>query len=218
MEIKEYIRPRFKKLTPNQYMDFWNSLKDAKLTNEHGDFVLLRDPELYKDTQNFLLGHGIAGFAINNMELISIHKNNEKAKQSKVQHILPKMVRCAFKYGAIFGDCYGEFLADYYMRSGFIVIAKLTFEEVEDNPITWNYEKFGKPNVYILMRGVRNIEELDKLRKNNELHGFDDISEYIPTLKNIDEADIYRANIYEKIKRMGYKKRFEYIKNLYINK
>lgn len=215
MENKEYIRPRFRKLNDNQYMDFWYSLRDARAINNHGPFVFLRDVEVYQNSQNFLLGNGIAGFSIkDNVELISVHKNNKKAAEANVQHILPKIVRCAFKYGAKYGDCYGEFLANYYMKSGFIVVGKVPFDSLEDNPNLWDFEKHGKPNCYLLMRGVKTVDELDRLKKENATAGFDAVENIIPTFATYEEGEEYREELYNKIKTYGYKKRLEIVKSL----
>lgn len=214
MENRIYVRPRFRKLNDNEYMDFWYSLRDARLINDHGSFVILRDTEVYQSSQNFLIGHGIAGFAIKDEEMISVHKNNKKAEETAVRHILPKMVRCAFKYGAKFGDCYGEFLANYYMKSGFIAVAVVGFDALDNNPDNWNYEKFGKPNCYLLMRGVKNIAELDRLKENNLLAGFDAVEGRLPTFNTYEEAEEYRAELYERIKNYGYKKRLEIVRNI----
>ena len=214
MEDRVYVRPRFRKLNSNEYMNFWYSLRDARAINEHGEFVLLRDTEVYQESQNFLIGHGIAGFAIKDDEMISVHKNNQKAAETAVKHILPKMVRCAFKYGAKFGDCYGEFLANYYMKSGFIVVGKIPFDSLDDNPETWDYAKFGKPDIYMMMRGVKNIAELDRLKAANALAGFDEVKDNVPLFKTYEDAEAYRAELYNKIKVYGYKKRLEIIKNI----
>ena len=214
MENKVYVKPRFRKLANNEFMKFWYSLRDARSINEHGDFVLLRDTEVYEEAQTFLIGDGIAGFAIWNEEMISVHKNNNKAQKSGVQHILPKMVRCAFKYGAKYGDCYGEWLANYYMKSGFIVIGKVEFDSMDNNPITWKFDKFGKPYIYIMIRGVRNVAELDKLKKENALSGFDAVKDNTPLLKSYEEAEEYRSKIYNKLATSGYKKRLAFIQNL----
>ena len=217
MEEKTYVRPRFRKLDDRDYKTFWASLRDARKTNKHGDFVLLRDAELYNGAQNFLIGNGIAGFSIYEDELISVHKNNQKAARSGVQHILPKMVRCSFKYGAKFGDCYGEWLANYYMKSGFIVVARVEFDALSDNPENWDTETHGKPFCYFLMRGVKNVAELDKLKESNSLSGFDAVANNIPTLESYEEAEEYRTKLYNKIENLGYKKRLEFIKNLKTN-
>ena len=218
MKNRVYVRPRFRKLRSNEYLVFRNSLKDARAINEHGEFVFLRDPEVYQQSQNFLLGEGIAGFAVKDLELISAHKNNQKAKESEVKHILPKMVRCAFKHGAIFGDCYGEFLADYYMKSGFIVVCKIHFDaDGEFVPPTWNYEKHGRPDVYLMMKGVRNVAELDRLKAKKLIHGFDLVEEFVPRFNTYDEAYSFRLEAYNKLKSYGYKNRAmmlrDYLKN-----
>lgn len=214
MENKVYVRPRFRKLNTNEYETFWCSLRDARKINRHGNFVLLRDLDLYKESQNFMIGNGIAGFAIYDDELISVHKNNKKAEETAVKHILPKMVRCAFKYGAKYGDCYGEFLANYYMKSGFIAIAKVPFDALEDNPATWDIEKDGKPYVYVMIRGVKNVAELDRLKKQNALAGLDAVQSKLRTFKIFENAEKFRREVYNKLKIYGYKKRLEIIKNL----
>lgn len=218
MENKVYVRPRFRKLKDNEYLLFRNSLKEARKINEHGEFVFLRDAEVYKQTQNFMLGNGIAGFAIRDIEFISAHKNNKKASESAVKHILPKMVRCAFKYGAVFGDCYGEFLANYYMKSGFIVVAKIKFDAPgEFVPPTWNYEKHGRPDVYLMMKGVKNVAELDRMTSKQFTHGFDFVKDYIPRFSTYDEAFEFRSKLYEQVKAYGYKNRVTKVKEYLVN-
>ena len=143
--------------------------------------------------------------------MISVHKNNKKAQKSGVQHILPKMVRCAFKHGAKYGDCYGEWLANYYMKSGFIVIGKVEFDSMDNNPTTWEYDKFGKPFIYIMMRGVRNVAELDKLKQDGALSGFDAVKDNLPLLKSYEEAEEYRSKLYNKVANYGYKKRLAFV-------
>ena len=214
MENRVYVRPRFRKLNANEYMTFWESLRDARKINRHGLFVLLRDQDLYKTSQCFMIGNGIAGFAICEEELISVHKNNKKAAESAVKHILPKMVRTAFKYGAKYGDCYGEFLANYYMKSGFIAVAKVPFDSLDDNPVNWDYAQFGKPYIYILIRGVKNVAELDRLKKQNALQGLEAVQSRLRTFKIFDNALKFREEVYNKLKIYGYKKRLEIIKNL----
>ena len=65
-----------------------------------------------------------------------------------------------------------------------------------------------------MIRGVKNVAELDRLKANNEIKGFEAIEGKIPTLDTFEDAMEYRAEIYEKVKRFGYKKRLEFIKNL----
>ena len=51
MENRIYVRPRFRKLKENEFLTFWESLRDARKINVHGEFVFLRDIELYKKNQ-----------------------------------------------------------------------------------------------------------------------------------------------------------------------
>lgn len=214
MKNRVYVKPRFRKLKPNEFMTFWESLRDARKINNHGPFVLLRDPEVYKESQNFLIGNGIAGFSIHEGEMISVHKNNEKAEKANVRHILPKMVRCAFKYGARYNDCYGDFLANYYMKSGFIAVAKVKYADLDGDFINEEMIRFDNPTFYILIRGVKTVAELDRLKKKNAIAGLNEVKNSIKQFKSVDAAFEYQAELYNKIKMYGYKKRLEIIKNL----
>ena len=218
MKIKVYVRPRFRRLKDNEYLIFRNSLRDARKINEHGEFVFLRDAEVYQHSQNFLLGDGVAGFAVKDEEFISAHKNNKKAEETSVKHILPKMVRCGFKYGVKFGDCYGEFLANYYMKSGFVVVAKINFDAPgEFVPPNWNYEKHGKPDVYLMIKCVRNVAELDRLKAKNQTFGFDFVKDYVPKFPTYDDAVHFRNELYNRVKQYGYKNRIAKVKEYLVD-
>jgi len=212
MEKKLYVKPRFRKLNDKEFTLFWESLRDAREINEHGNFVLLRDVELYKESQNFMLGNGIAGYAIYEGELISVHKNNKKAQDVGMRHLLPRIVRSAIKHDARYIDCYGEFLANYYMSNGFVAVAKVEFDALDDNPVTWEYDKFGKPDIYMLVRAVDTVEELDKLSANKEIVSFDDVKDYVKYFDNIDDCLKYRNEMFYKFEGLDYKSRIEYVK------
>ena len=203
----------FRKLKKSEYEVFYNSLKCAREHNEHGLYVILRDKKLYKDTKNFLLGDGIAGFAIDGNEFISVHKNPDKAHQHNIGKVFPEMVSLAFKNGAEAGDCYDEFLAEYHMSCGFIAVASVPFNDIYDNPDNWDSNRFGKPNVYILARAIKNDQELNKLKKENKLLHFADIKPYIKTIEDYDEALAYRDKLLEKFRNMNY----EQIANFVLN-
>jgi hypothetical protein len=146
--------------------------------------------------------------------MISVHKNNQKAEKANVRHILPKMVRCAFKYGARFNDCYGDFLANYYMKSGFIAVAKVKYADLDGDFINEEMIRFDNPTFYILIRGVKNVAELDRLKKKNAIVGLNEVKNSIKQFKSVEKAFEYQAELYNKIKIYGYKKRLEIIKNL----
>lgn len=204
---------KIKKLKQKDYLEFYESLKRSREQNNHGLFVLLRNPEEYKYTKNFLMQHSIGGFAITpGGEFISVHKNNALAKVYNAKHILPDLVKSAFKNGAVKGDCYGEFLANYYMQCGFIVVAKVPFDKVYDNPKNWDYNTFGKPYVYILAKAVFDNTEYKRLINNNAFADFCAIEPFIKEIKNYDHALEYRDNLLEKFKNMSYNQIIEYIK------
>lgn len=204
---------KIKKLKQKDYLEFYESLKRSREQNNHGLFVLLRNPEEYKYTKNFLMQHSIGGFAITpDGEFISVHKNNALAKIYNAKHILPDLVKTAFKNGAVKGDCYGEFLANYYMQCGFIVVAKVPFDKVYDNPKNWDYNTFGKPYVFILAKAVFDNAEYKRLINNNAFADFCAIEPFIKEIKNYDHALEYRDNLLEKFKNMSYNQIIEYIK------
>lgn len=204
---------KIKKLKQKDYLEFYESLKRSREQNNHGLFVLLRNPEEYKYTKNFLMQHSIGGFAITpDGEFISVHKNNALAKIYNAKHILPDLVKTAFKNGAVKGDCYGEFLANYYMQCGFIVVAKVPFDKVYDNPKNWDYNTFGKPYVFILAKAVFDNTVYKRLINNNAFADFCAIEPFIKEIKNYDHALEYRDNLLEKFKNMSYNQIIEYIK------
>ena len=214
MEKKVYVKPRFRKLSDKEFNLFWESLRDAREINENGNFVLLRDVELYRESQNFMLGNGIAGYAIYEGELISVHKNNKKAQDVGIKHLLPRIVRSAIKHDAKYIDCYGEFLANYYMSNGFVAVAKVKFDALDDNPVTWEYDKFGKPDIYMLVRAVDTVEELDRLSANKEIITFDEIKDYVKFFDNIDDCLDYRNKMFYRLNGLDYKSKIEYLKKL----
>jgi hypothetical protein len=63
------------------------------------------------------------------------------------------------------------------------------------------------------MRGVRNVEELDRLKANGEIQGFDAVESAIKYFPSYEAAEEYRAKLYESVKKFGYKKRLEAVKN-----
>jgi hypothetical protein len=63
------------------------------------------------------------------------------------------------------------------------------------------------------MRGVRNVDELDRLKRKNEICGFDDVKDHVKFFESHEDAENYRIETYNKVKMCGYKKRIEYIKS-----
>lgn len=204
---------KFRKLKSNEYELFYNSLKAAREANYYGLHVILKDKESYKHCKNFLLGDGIAGFSIDGGEFISAHKNPIKAAECGVGRVLPEMVKLAFKNGATKGDCYDDFLADYYMRCGFMVVAAVPFNDVYDNPENWDSAKFGKPNVYLFARAISDNKELLALKQSGELLRFADIKPYIKTIQDYDDAILYRDNLLKKFNGLSYGQIVELIKS-----
>lgn len=199
------MKYKFKKLAKKDYIKFYNSLKEAREVNGHGLFVLLREPHLFKQTKNFLLGDGVAGFAIaEDGEMISVHKNNVKADEQGIHHILPSLVACGFKNGGLKGDCYGEGLAKYYMSCGFLPVCTVAFDNIPDNPENWDYATFGKPNDYAFIKGVKNNRELAKLISQNKLLKFEDVKAKLPQFDDYNKALAYRDELLNKTKKLPY--------------
>jgi hypothetical protein len=65
-----------------------------------------------------------------------------------------------------------------------------------------------------LIRGVKNVAELDRLKKKNAIVGLNEVKNSIKQFKSVEKAFEYQAELYNKIKIYGYKKRLEIIKNL----
>lgn len=165
----------FRQLEKSDYILFFKSLYDARLVNKYGCYLTLGEPERYLKTQNFLLGDGIAGFAIDNGDLIAVHKNPEKARKNKVSGVIDEIVPLALKNGATKLDCYGSFLANAYMSFGFLPTGRMKFNPIY-NP-EWNIERYGTPDVIVFCRAVSDIDELIQLTIEDKFIGYEDISD-----------------------------------------
>lgn len=62
-----------------------------------------------------------------------------------------KIVKLTVGLGAASVECLGEMLRRLYGREGFQVIEKLPWNDAIA-PKNWNYDRFGRPNYYILKR------------------------------------------------------------------
>ena len=64
-----------------------------------------------------------------------------------------------------------------------------------------------------MMRGVKNVAELDRLKEHGVIVGLDAIKDSIPAFKSYEEAEEYRLALYKKLQSFGYKKRIEFVKS-----
>ena len=161
------MEKKFELLDNDEYPRFYKSLHDARLVNKHGCFVSLDTPKAYASQKNFLLDDGVAGFSLSNGDLVAVHKNPVLAKQKGYKHVAEEIMLVAISNGAITLDCYGDFLANLYMQSGFIPTGKMKFNK-EYNP-EWDIETYGEPDVIAMCRAVQNVDELLDLRENKLL-------------------------------------------------
>lgn len=102
----------------------------------------------------------------------------------------------AIENGANKLDCYGDFLAQAYIKFGFVPVGKMAFN-IDYNP-DWPVEKFGKPMVIAMMQGCRSLEELCKLQKEGRLINFNDIIKDLPEFEDYMLMLKYRDKILEK--------------------
>lgn len=185
----------FDELPSDQYMMFYKSLRDARLMNNHGYYVDLDDPDHYKNTKNFLIEGNIGGFAIDDGNLIAVHKNPVLAKDSNIGHIMHSLMLSALSNGADKLDCYGDFLGETYMQYGFLPVGKMTFNR-QYNP-NWPYHE--EPNVYVMFRAVKSLEELVALQTSDSLEHLDEIEETLPVFDDYDKLMGERDKILKKL-------------------
>ena len=98
-----------------------------------------------------------------------------------------------------------------YVRSRF---RKLSEDDLGFCSENWKFDMFGKPDIYIMVRGVKCCRTW-QAEKQNDLQGLDVVIDKIPTLSSFEEVLLYREEIYDKVKKYGYKKRLEIIQNSY---
>ena len=58
------------------------------------------------------------------------------------------------------------------MKSGFIAVAKVKYADLDGDFINEEMIRFDNPTFYILIRGVKNVAELDRLKKKNDFINF----------------------------------------------
>ncbi len=186
---------KIEKLKKEEYLKFYNSLKNAKESNERGCYLSLEDPDHYKDTLNFILEDGVGGFAIaRGGDLIAVHKNPALAEKKGVKKVLHEIMLVALVNSAIKLDCYGESLVKTYMKYGFIPVAKMKFsrEYNADFP-----QQFGEPDVYAMYRPNLTLEELNKMMEDDSFVKFDEINSTLHYFEDYDAMLEYRDSLLE---------------------
>lgn len=207
------MEKKFELLGSNEYLRFYKSLRDARLVNKHGCFVSLDAPETYYFQQNFLLDNGVAGFSLINGDLVAVHKNPILAEEKGYNHVAEEIMIVAISNGAITLDCYGDFLANMYMQSGFIPTGKMKFNK-EYNP-DWDSEVYGEPDVIAMCRAVQNVDELLTLRENNQMLTYSKIKETLPEFDDYMKMLESRNKIFESIqsKNLSYEQACDFIQS-----
>ena len=205
------MEKKFELLDSGEYLRFYKSLRDARLVNKHGCFVSLDTPEAYASQQNFLLHDGVAGFSLANGDLVAVHKNPVLAKQKGYAHVAEEIMLVAISNGAITLDCYGDFLANLYMQSGFVPTGKMKFNK-DYNP-DWNTEIYGEPDVIAMCRAVRNVDELLTLRENNQMLTYSKIKNSLPEFDDYVKMLETRNQIFESLhsKNLSYEQACDFI-------
>lgn len=186
---------KFEKISVEDYMVFYNSLKEARINNNHGYYVDLDEPSHYKKTNNFLIHKGIGGYSIDNGNLIAVHKNPKLAQEANMGHIMHALMLSALRNGATKLDCYGEFLGETYMQFG-----KMAFNRAY-NP-EWPYKE--EPNVYVMFKAINSLEELVKHQKDDSLLHLDEVEESLLMFDDYDELMQLRDKVLSKIERGNY--------------
>ena len=127
------------------YKTFGEQIK--KLPKSLKGFITLYSLEEYREMEKsgakfYLAKDKLSGFVIKvNGELISVF-SLEKGRGRK-------LVRKAVEFGAIQLDCLGEHLKALYQEVGFKVVEQASWNE-EYAPKAWDYQKFGRPNWYLM--------------------------------------------------------------------
>lgn len=139
---------------------FYESMNKAMRTNKHSEYADIYNPEDYDKIKTFLLiNDGIAGLAITNEgNIISIFKDTSR---KDFRNALNSLMPLAIMYGGTHMNCYGDWLAKNYMRYGFIPIARCKFDDTRASSC-WNYEKYGRPDIYFLMETTNDLDTLVK--------------------------------------------------------
>lgn len=139
---------------------FQSVLTNAMDKNEYKDFLSVYDIEDYESMKMFLLIYGAGGVAVTkDGDIVSLFKNRKICKGNHWNKVSNDLLKVAISNGGNKLDCYDGFLADLYIEFGFIPVCKVKFNK-EYAPNTWNYNKFGEPDIIFFMHNGENINEI----------------------------------------------------------
>ena len=196
--------------------EFYSALKLAKQKNSYGCFVTLNEEKEYNENKNFLIDNGVGGFSITkDGDLISVFKNPELAgNNQEYKNLIDIIMIVAIKKGAIKTDCYSDFLADVYMKYGFIPVGKVKFD-IQYNK-EWDTLKHGKPDVIALCKVNIPIDELIKYRNENLFVNYWQLKDKIEYFENYDCLLGFRDKVLNHIanNNMTYNQSINYVTNL----
>lgn len=165
---------------------FSDAIKAAKAANPHGAYVTAYDAEHYAGNRNFLGDNGNAGVSVTpDGDIISVFKS----PNSKTRKAVTQLLLTALENGGVKLDNFDGELSKFYMRHGFVPVARTAFNP-EFAPPDWNYERDGHPDiVFWAHNGDTSTEVLDNYG------GYNYRVQDAPIFEDYDSAAAHRDSV-----------------------
>lgn len=135
-DIEEALK--FARASPYGFVDTRNKSKKASFLSQNTPGELNRH-------KLFTARNGRIGFALNRKKDLQNVFNNSKFRGGGDEAMIS-----AIKSGATTLDAFDPYLPRYYKRFGFVVAGRVPFND-QYAPQGWNYEKFGRPDVVLMV-------------------------------------------------------------------
>jgi len=176
---------------------FYEIVKNIILMGQRGAFLTHYDVEDYeKMRKTVVLNDKSAGICVKeDGDVVSVFKSYDE--NNYLENALDSLMPIALINGGSKLDCFGEYLTRRYIEHGFVPVAKCKFSE-EDAPKNWDFDKFGKPDIYFMCRFTKDLDKLVSTLKylkksENVLKQVDDFLPYF----TYDQALNYRNSVLE---------------------
>jgi hypothetical protein len=114
------------------------------IPEEFRGFLTWHTPEALREHKVYLIDGQKAGYALDpNGDLQNVFN------ASGIKHLGDELLADALARGATTLDCIGDGLRDLYENAGFEVVKVLAWDD-NKAPMNWDYERWGRPSIYIM--------------------------------------------------------------------
>lgn len=164
LETADLAAPSFLELhrTTDSAQHFHAAISKASKAHPLGVAVEIKSPEEYENMRLFITDDGMAGFALDGSDIVSVFKNPKASKLPGVSHMA---LRLAVQEGGRTLDTFDTYGPHLYAQQGFVPASRVPFNE-EMAPDNWSKEAFksfngGKPDVVFMVYDSTSFDQYD---------------------------------------------------------